>query len=119
LRAELARFGIRVLEITPGPVETDMLRASERMPEAAAHPLYRAQAEHYHAGRMSIAGNTTPAEVAAAAIVDAVLDDDAPQRVGCDPLGAGLLAGHEQGPDEARQRALLAAFLPPDPRERG
>ena len=38
-------IGIRVVEIMPGPIETDMLRESERMPEAAAHADYRAQAE--------------------------------------------------------------------------
>jgi len=115
LRAELAAFGIRVLEVTPGPVETDMLRDSDRRPEAAAYPLYRAQADRYHASRKAVEAHVTPAEVAAAAIADAILDDDAPQRVSCDALGAGMLAGFEQGPDEARQRALIAAFLPKDP----
>src|SRR5439155_16963800 len=37
LRAEVAPFGIRVVEILPGPIATDMLAGSERMPEAAAY----------------------------------------------------------------------------------
>jgi len=36
LRAELAGFGIRVIEIMPGPIDTDMLAASAREPEGAA-----------------------------------------------------------------------------------
>ena len=40
LRAELAPFGIRVVEIVPGPVDTDMLAASGPTPDAAASSIY-------------------------------------------------------------------------------
>jgi NAD(P)-dependent dehydrogenase (short-subunit alcohol dehydrogenase family) len=41
LRAELAPFGIRVVEILPGPIDTDMLSGSDRPPEALSHAPYR------------------------------------------------------------------------------
>jgi NAD(P)-dependent dehydrogenase (short-subunit alcohol dehydrogenase family) len=112
LRAELANFGIRVVEILPGPIETDMLRDSDRVPEASAHAAYRAQAELSHQGRKSVSGNTTPADVAASAVADAIHDDDAPLRNPGDPLGAALLSTWSEGRDEAFQRSLLAAFVP-------
>lgn len=91
LRAELAPFGIRVVEILPGPIETDMLANSERMPEAARHPEYRAMAEKMNAAREGVRAHYTPAVVAAGAVRRAILDDSAPLRNGCDPLGQGLL----------------------------
>jgi len=112
LRAELAPFGIRVLEIMPGPVATDMLADSERMPEAAEHPDYRAQAELAYLGRRSVADRITSPAQAAAAIVDAVLDDDAPLRCGCDPLGSALLDSWRRSRDEDLMRSLLGAFVP-------
>ena len=64
LQAEVAQFGIRVLEIMPGPIETDMLLASDKPAAAIEHERYRAQAEklwetppghprHVHARRRS------------------------------------------------------------------
>lgn len=44
LRAEVAQFGIRVVEVLPGPIDTDMLALSDRQPEAAAHEVRRARA---------------------------------------------------------------------------
>src|SRR5947207_4046904 len=51
LRAEVAGFGIRVVEIMPGPIDTDMLRHSDRMPEAHAFSEYAAMAERSLEGR--------------------------------------------------------------------
>ena len=42
LAAEVAQFGIRVLEILPGPIETDMLLASDKPAAAVEHERYRA-----------------------------------------------------------------------------
>jgi len=111
LRAELAPFGIRVLEILPGPIATDMLARSDRLPEAARWPEYRAMAERLQAGRQQSAALTTSAPDAARAIADAILDPDAPLRVGCDPLARGLLDGWRAQGDEAFQRAMLPAFV--------
>lgn len=107
LRAELAPFGIRVLEILPGPIDTDMLAASDRTPEAADLPGYADLAAYALAGRRSVAHLTAPPAQAAAAVVDAVLDDQSPLRVGCDELSVGLLAGWRSQPDEDWMRALL------------
>ena len=112
LRSELAPHGIRLLEVLPGAIDTDMLAASEAMPEAAANAAYRAQAELVAHQRSQSAGEPTSAEDAARAIVDAVLDDTSPLRVGCDPMGAGLLAAWRSQSDEDMMRPLVAAFTP-------
>lgn len=111
LRAELAPFGIRVLEVLPGPVATDMLAASDRAPEALAFPPYRALAERAWQGRRSVEGSVTAPEAAAGTIADAILDDTTPLRVGCDGLANGLLAGwRAAADDEAWSRAMLASL---------
>jgi NAD(P)-dependent dehydrogenase (short-subunit alcohol dehydrogenase family) len=92
LRAELEPFAIRVLEVMPGPIDTDMLASSDRLPEAAAHAGYEALAQALLTGRRAVAPMTASPESAAHAIADAILDDASPLRVACDPLGAGQLA---------------------------
>jgi NAD(P)-dependent dehydrogenase (short-subunit alcohol dehydrogenase family) len=110
LRAELAAFGIRVLEVMPGPIETDMLAASDRMPEAAEHAPYRALAERAHASRRSVGDRTTPAASAAEAVVRAILDDGGPLRCSCDGLGASLLEAWRGSDDEVWLRSMLASL---------
>jgi NAD(P)-dependent dehydrogenase (short-subunit alcohol dehydrogenase family) len=109
LAAELRPFGIRVLEVLPGPIETDLLAGSDREPEAAAHAGYEALARWAHAGRRAMSGRTTSAREAARRIVDAVLDDGAPLRVACDDVGAALLAAADATPHAARHAGALAA----------
>jgi len=106
LRAELAPFGIRVVEILPGPVESDMLFHSERLPEAARHEEYRPMAEAMYAGRMQITDQYTPAATAAAAIRAAILDEGGPMRYGCDPMSEGMLAMWRASSDEDVARAF-------------
>ena len=105
LGAELAPFGIRVLEVMPGPIDTDMLAASDRLPEAAAHAGYEAAAEMLLAGRRGVAPMITSPESAARVIADAILDDASPLRVACDPLGAALLEARRSHGDEDPRRA--------------
>jgi NAD(P)-dependent dehydrogenase (short-subunit alcohol dehydrogenase family) len=107
LRAELAPLGIRVLEVMPGPIATDMLAASDRLPEAAAHAGYEALAEKLLVGRRGVAPMITPPESAARAIADAIVDDASPLRVACDPLGAGQLEAWRTHSDEELWRAML------------
>ena len=107
LRAELAPHGIRLVEVMPGPIETDMLAASDRSPEARAQPPYREMAERAHARRQSVEGPVTSPQQASRAIVAAVLDDAAPLRIACDPLGEGLLAGWRGASDEDWMRSML------------
>lgn len=112
LRAEVAPFGIRVLEILPGPIATDMLAASDRLPEAAGFAGYEPGARRAHAGRRGVAGMETPPADAARAIADAILDDASPLRCACDPLGRALLASWRGQDDEQFMRGMLGAFLP-------
>jgi NAD(P)-dependent dehydrogenase (short-subunit alcohol dehydrogenase family) len=111
LRTELAPFGIRVLEIVPGPIDTDMLRGSAEPPAAMGFDDYRPMAERTHQGRLNVDGMITPAADAARAIVDAVVDDDAPLRHGCDPLGRGLLDAWRTQSDEALMRSMLGTWV--------
>jgi NAD(P)-dependent dehydrogenase (short-subunit alcohol dehydrogenase family) len=102
LRVELAPDGIRVVEILPGPIDTDMFRASTGEPEAARFDRYRPMAQSAaELRRRSADVMVTAAAEAAAQIVDAILDDTGPMRFGCDPLSIGLLDIWRQSTDEA------------------
>lgn len=110
LRAELAPFGIRIVDILPGPIDTDMLAGSDRLPEAHAYPAYRALAERAYEARKGVASMVTPPSEAAKAIVAAILDEGGPLRYGCDPLSNSMLAGWRSSSDEDWMRALLESF---------
>ncbi|WP_208029287.1 SDR family NAD(P)-dependent oxidoreductase [Rhabdothermincola sediminis] len=110
LRAELAPFGVRVVEILPGPIDTDMLAASMVLPEAARHEDYRLLAERVAQLRAGTVEGSTAAESAARAIVDAVEDPQSPLRVACDPMGAALLEAWRACSDEESMAGYLAAF---------
>jgi NAD(P)-dependent dehydrogenase (short-subunit alcohol dehydrogenase family) len=99
LRAEVGQFGIRVVEILPGPVDTDMLANSARVPEAAEHPGYEALAEAMHEGRHSVDEFITPPATAAQAVLKAILAEDGPLRSSCDRLGHILLTGWQADPE--------------------
>jgi len=115
LAAEVAKFGIRVLEILPGPIETDMLATSDKPAAAIEHERYRAQAEQLWESRQHIRSMYTPAPEAARRIADAILDDDAPLRVGCDDLSEGMIAGwRNAASDEVWMRPLLSSFTAPE-----
>jgi NAD(P)-dependent dehydrogenase (short-subunit alcohol dehydrogenase family) len=115
LRAELQPFGIRVLEVMPGAIDTDMFAASQPLPEASEHSAYRAHAEHVGIQRRQTAAAVTPAAAAARAIADAILDDDSPLRVACDPMGAGLLQAWRGQSDEEMMQGLLRGLCPDPP----
>jgi len=99
LRTEVAPLGIRVVEVMPGPVDTDMLASSARRPEAADCPGYEAMAASMHEGRSAVEEFITPSAAAAAAVLGAILVDDGPLRWSCDRLGRQLLAGWQADPD--------------------
>ena len=113
LTAELDAFGIRLLEVLPGPIATDMFTRSARLPEGARHTGYREVAERVHAGRMGSEASVTSPETAARTIVDAILDDAAPLRLACDPLAEGLLTSWRAQSDETFRRGMLPAFIGP------
>lgn len=98
LQAEVAQFGIRVVEIMPGPIETDMLATSERPSPAIDDPHYRELAQQMWDMRKNVTSWYTPAPEAARRIVDAILDDTNPDlhrpaRYGCDDLSEQMIAG--------------------------
>jgi NAD(P)-dependent dehydrogenase (short-subunit alcohol dehydrogenase family) len=101
LRVEVAPSGIRVVEILPGPVDTDMFQLSKGESAAAGFDRYRPMAELAERLRVENADPmvATPA-AAAALIVDAIMEDDGPMRYGCDPLSIGLLDVWRQSDDE-------------------
>jgi NAD(P)-dependent dehydrogenase (short-subunit alcohol dehydrogenase family) len=101
LRVEVAPFGIRVVEIMPGPVDTDMFRLSTGEAGASRFADYRplagvaADLRREHADPRVV----DPAE-AAIAVVDAILDSSGPLRYGCDPMSLELLDLWRQHDDE-------------------
>jgi NAD(P)-dependent dehydrogenase (short-subunit alcohol dehydrogenase family) len=110
LRPEVAPFGIHVVEVWPGPVETDMLAGSAPEPEAARWPAYAPLAAHVATLRVDEA--STPVAEAARRIVDAVEADPPPHRVACDETGDALLAGWSATHDADWHAGFLAAFRP-------
>jgi NAD(P)-dependent dehydrogenase (short-subunit alcohol dehydrogenase family) len=111
LRTELAPLRVRVVEILPGPVATDMFAASLAEPEAAGFEDYRAMAERGAAMKREAADPMVePVDRAAVAIVDAVLADDGPMRYSCDPLGCGLLDLWRGSDDESLYRMMADGY---------
>jgi NAD(P)-dependent dehydrogenase (short-subunit alcohol dehydrogenase family) len=107
LRAELAPQRIRVVEILPGPVDSDMLRHSQETDIRPAGAPYQALADHMNANRTMVATMIQPAPDAARRIVDAVLDDEGPMRYGCDPMSIGMIDAWRQSSDEEMMRGML------------
>jgi NAD(P)-dependent dehydrogenase (short-subunit alcohol dehydrogenase family) len=101
LRVELASSGIRVVEILPGPIDTDMFVLSTGEQAATQFDRYRPLAEEAVRLRRAVADpQVADPRHAAAAVVDAILDDAGPMRYGCDPLSVGLLDLWRQCDDE-------------------
>jgi NAD(P)-dependent dehydrogenase (short-subunit alcohol dehydrogenase family) len=101
LRVEVAPFGIRVVEILPGPVDTDMFRLSTGEVDAARFADYRALADITgELRRVHADPRVVEPAAAAAAIVDAILDSSGPMRYGCDPVADELMALWRQHDDE-------------------
>lgn len=101
LRVEVAPFGIRVVEILPGPVDTDMFRLSAGESDAARFEDYRALANVTSTMRREHADpRVVEPAVAASAVVDAILDTSGPMRYGCDPVAFELLELWRQCDDE-------------------
>jgi NAD(P)-dependent dehydrogenase (short-subunit alcohol dehydrogenase family) len=112
LRSELAPQHIRLVEIMPGPVDSDMLRHSQQTRIRPDGEPYLALAEQMNSNKSVVATMIQPADDAARLIVDAILDDDGPMRYACDPMGAGLIEAWRKGSDEEMMRGMLAQLLP-------
>src|SRR5580704_7380333 len=101
LRVEVASSGIRVVEILPGPIDTDMFRLSAGEQAAARFPAYRALADVAASLRREHADpRVVDPGQAASAIADAILDTEGPMRYGCDPVSLELLNLWRQCDDE-------------------
>jgi NAD(P)-dependent dehydrogenase (short-subunit alcohol dehydrogenase family) len=98
LYIELRPFGVRVLEILPGPVDTRGLAHSTYLP-AVEVPGYEERAAQMMAGRERIRAVMVTPEAAAARIVDTILDDDAPLKTSCDPMGDAMLERWRESSD--------------------
>ena len=105
LRLELAPLGVRVVEILPGPIATDLQNDSlmVRLPEAVEYPPYRPLGERQHDVSAAALPYVTAPDVAAHAIADAIFADDpnAPRRYGCDPIAVEQLAHWRASSDES------------------
>ena len=101
LRVEVAPFGIRVVEILPGPVDTDMFRLSTGDMDAMRYDDYRELATVATTLRRQHADPRVvePAE-AARSVVDAILDSSGPMRHGCDPISREMVELWRQCDDE-------------------
>ena len=101
LRVEVAPFGIRAVEILPGPVDTDMFRLSSGEQDAGRFADYRALGAVAAMLRQEHADPRVVQQAqAAAAVVDAILDGSGPMRYGCDPVSLELLDLWRQCDDE-------------------
>lgn len=112
LRTELAPFGVRLLDIAPGAIGTDMLSGSQRPPEAIHCQGYEPMAQQLHATREASQDQFTPAHEAASAIANAILDDNAPLRVGCDPMSDGIIDACRTTDAETMMKSMVEAFTP-------
>jgi len=112
LRAELAPLGIRVVEIMPGPVDSDMLRHSQATAVEPAGERYRPLADHMNANKSMVAQMIQPAADAARLIVDAIVDDDGPMRYGCDPMSIGMIDAWRRSTDEEMMLGMLEQMVP-------
>jgi NAD(P)-dependent dehydrogenase (short-subunit alcohol dehydrogenase family) len=117
LAAEVAKFGIRVVEVMPGPIITDMLRHSEKPAEAIAHEDYRALAESMWETRQQIVNQYTPADEAARRIADAIewalgntTEPAKLLRVGCDDMADGMVNAWKATPHDAMMNSVLAYY---------
>jgi hypothetical protein len=91
-----------VVEVLPGPVDTDMFQLSTGDQAASRFDRYRVMADQVSAMRQEAADPLVSSpEDAATRIADAILDDTGPMRYGCDPLSVGLLDLWRQSDDEA------------------
>jgi NAD(P)-dependent dehydrogenase (short-subunit alcohol dehydrogenase family) len=111
LAIEVAPLGIRAVEILPGPIDTELMQSSVmyREPDAIAYPPYERMARRSMTDP-STSVVTSPQD-AAIAIADAILDDEAPLRNGCDPASRMLLEQWRTSSDEQLLSSMRARFV--------
>ena len=110
LAIEVAPFGVRVIEITTGPVDTEMMATSfsRRPADAIGDPVYAPMAERQWANRVPI--TPTPVDEEARGVVDQILCDDGPLRRPAVPLEVAMVEHWRATTDEDRLRAIKKSF---------
>ena len=113
VRTEVAPFGIRVVEILPGPVATNINADSimRRVADAVAFEPYAPMARRQ---RELNAGGPEAIEAAAAAraVVDAIVDDRGPMRYGTSDGSNAALEAWRTTSDEERMVTFIERLLP-------
>jgi NAD(P)-dependent dehydrogenase (short-subunit alcohol dehydrogenase family) len=112
LRLEAGPFGVRIVEILPGPTQTAMAKdsISARIAEAVKYPEYASMA-HRQRELLSAQPEWATPEQAATRIADAIEDDHAPMRHASDPIAhARLERWYAGGHDEDVMLEALAKY---------
>ncbi len=111
LRMELAPFGIRVIEIPIGGVDTDMLKTSiaRRPPEAVGYELYRPMAEAQAAMGAKAPLQAASPEQAARNIADELFREG-PLLRPCDPNAVTGMEYVTSSTGAERAEAMLARY---------
>jgi len=112
LQAEVKPFGIRVVEIMPGPIDTDMLAEGGGPVAASDSPVYGDLGRRVNAMRAGAAGMKTSTADAANDIADAILDDESPLRVGCDPMSVAMIEAWRNTPDQVMIDGFINGMYP-------
>ena len=100
LRVEVAPFGIRVVEILPGPIDTDMFRLSTGEPGAARFADYRPLAASRQPLRREHADPRVSIRARRRRSSSMPSSKRGPMRYGCDPVSLELLDLWRQCDDE-------------------
>lgn len=111
LRIELAPFGVRVIDIPIGGVDTDMLRSSiaHRPPDAIEYALYRPMAQSQAAMSEAARNHALAPDIAARNVVDQMFLPG-PLRRACDPNAVAGLQHIETSTEEERLQGMLEKF---------
>lgn len=111
LRVELAPFGIRVVEVMPGPTASPMNVDSllHRIADAAETEPYRPMAEAQRA-MMDAVPPALSIEDAGEVVVDAIFDDGGPMRYATEPVSLAMLDAWRSTSDEERMLRTLAQY---------
>jgi NAD(P)-dependent dehydrogenase (short-subunit alcohol dehydrogenase family) len=112
LRIELAPFGVRLVEVLPGSTASGLNADSMTHHKAggANFPTYAPMADRLFEAMRKQFNEPTPAEDAAIAIVDAILDDHGPMRYGTDEGSRKGLQAWRNQPDEEIAAGMLALY---------
>jgi NAD(P)-dependent dehydrogenase (short-subunit alcohol dehydrogenase family) len=116
LRVEVAPFGIRIVEVLPGPTRTAMANdgVSARVAEAVRFPEYEQMARRQR-DLLSQQPDWASPEDVAQVIAEAVGNDQAPMRHGSDNLSRERLLAWRRPDDEQLMQEATERYRAPQP----